>query len=169
MRQSSVIGLVMLWGIMLTWGAANGAAAAPPRAPAPKTVVTTLDGNSLDLAALKGRVVIVDFWATWCPPCRAEIPHFKALYAKYQPRLEILGIALDQDGKSAVAPFVQSQGITYPVAIGSDGQLANAYGGVRGIPTTFVIDKQGRIAKRYVGYQAPEVFEQDVTALLQES
>ncbi len=137
------------------------------RPAAPPTVVTTLDGKSVDLAALKGRVVLIDFWATWCPPCRAEIPHFQALYMKYQPRLQILGLAMDQDGAGTVTAFVKAQGMTYPVALGTEA-LGNAYGGIRGIPTTFLIDKQGRIAKKYFGDPGGEVFEQDVTALLQE-
>lgn len=140
--------------------------AAEERQAAPPTRATTLDGRTVDLADLTGRVVILDFWATWCPPCRAEIPHFKALYARHAPRLEILGVAMDQDGRQTVSDFVTQQGIPYPVAMGDDGALANAYGGVRGLPTTFVMDPAGRLYKKYVGYQAESVFEQDITALL---
>jgi len=158
-----------LWFVTSVSAAAKSQAGVTARPPAPETRVTTLDGRSIDLAALQGRVVIVDFWATWCPPCLAEIPHFKALYATYHPRVEILAIAVDNEGESVVAPFVRQQGITYPVILGHDGKLAAAYGGIRGLPTTFVIDRRGRIYKKYVGYQAPEVFERDVTALLAES
>ncbi|MBI4313939.1 MAG: TlpA family protein disulfide reductase [Candidatus Omnitrophica bacterium] len=148
------------------WAAAK--ASAPARKEAPRTRVTTLAGQPWDLAAQKGKAVIIDFWATWCPPCREEIPHFIALYSKYQPRVEILGIALDEAGRRPVDAFVKENGVNYSIAMGQDGVLANAYGGVRGIPTTFVIDKQGKIYKRYVGYQDQSVFEQDITALLQE-
>lgn len=153
---------------VLAAGDAATPATSSARRPAPATRVTTLDGRTIDLADLKGRVVIVDFWATWCPPCREEIPHFKALYAKHQPNLEILAVALDEGGPRVVAPFVKQQGIPYPVSDGHDQRLATAYGGIRGIPTTFVLDTQGRIYKKYVGYQAPEVFERDIATLLAE-
>ena len=147
------------------------AAAAPKAPPARRSAapfdVTTLNGQRVTLEGLRGKVVILDFWATWCPPCRMEIPHFKALYAKYHPKLEILAISLDEEGERVVAPFVRKQGITYPVAIGQD-RLVSAYGGIRGIPTTFVIDRQGRIVKKYIGYKALEVFEKDIETLLAE-
>ena len=176
LRQTIVRAVMLLGVVVMAVPAAQAAAATPSGEPssaaaarpaAPPTRVTTLDGNVIDLADLKGRVVLIDFWATWCPPCRAELPHFQALYTKYQPRLQILGLAMDQEGASAVAPFVKAQGVTYPIALGTEA-LGNAYGGIRGIPTTFLIDQQGRIAKKYFGYQEASVFEQDVTALLQE-
>ena len=142
-------------------------ASAPPR-PAPAFEVTTLDGRTISLASLKGKVVIVDFWATWCPPCREEIPHFVQLYKTYAPKLEILGISLDEDGKEAVAAFVKEHEMTYPVALG-DEALGDTFGGIRGLPTTFVIDPQGRIVRKYLGYQPPETFEHDIQALLPES
>ncbi len=164
-RILGLAGALVIAGPMIAWAAAP----APARMKAPPTKVTTLDGRTLDLDALKGRIVIIDFWATWCPPCRMESPHFVSLYKTYQPRVEILGISLDQQGASVVGPFVKAQGITYPVAMGQDGALANAYGGVRGIPTTFVIDQQGQIYKKYVGYQDADTFEADIKALLQDA
>ena len=165
---------VIGWGLgvlMVGWLAASVEASgatstfkASPR-PAPAFEVTTLDGRTISLASLKGKVVIVDFWATWCPPCRQEIPHFVELYKTYAPRLEILGIATDDEGKEVVAPFVEKHAVSYPVAL-DDGTLAEAFGGIRALPTTFVIDPQGRIVKKYLGYQEPEVFEQDIRALL---
>ena len=174
LRQTIVQAVMLLGVVVMAVPAAQAAAATPSgdqpsatRPAAPPTRVTTLEGKVIDLADLKGRVVLIDFWATWCPPCRAELPHFQALYTKYQPRLQILGLAMDQEGAGAVAPFVKAQGVTYPIALGTEA-LGNAYGGIRGIPTTFLIDQQGRIAKKYFGYQEASVFEQDVTALSQE-
>jgi thiol-disulfide isomerase/thioredoxin len=124
--------------------------------------------QTVRLSDFKGKVRIVDFWATWGPPCRAEIPHFQALYEKYQKQgMVVVGIALDQEGAEAVQPFVESVGMTYPVLLG-DARTAQAYGGVPAIPTTFVIDRGGRIYRKYEGYQERAVFEKDVQELLKE-
>ena len=151
---------------------AAGVAAAPrssaPPKPAPAIEVTTLDGRTISLEALKGKVVLVDFWATWCPPCREEIPHFIQLYNTYAPKIEILGVAMDEEGEEVVAPFVKEHQIPYPIAIGTEA-LMDAFGGVRGLPTTFVVDPKGRIIRKYLGYQELEVFEQDIRALLPDS
>ena len=137
------------------------------RKPAPDFRLIELDGKSIQLSGLKGKVVLLDFWATWCPPCQAEIPHFVALYAAYREKgLEIVGVSLD-DGPEVVRSFVKQKGIPYPVGLGSQ-SLAQLYGGIRGIPTTFLIDKQGRIAKMYVGYQDKSVFESQIKTLLAE-
>lgn len=168
--KSFSVGLLSL--ALVGTAAAAGAAKAPAepsaRPPAPAVEWTTLDGRTISLASLAGKVVLVDFWATWCPPCREEIPHFIELYKTHAPQLEIIGISLDDDGEKAVAPFAQKHQITYPLVIGTDA-MAQAFGGVRALPTTFLIDRHGRIAKKYLGYQPPEVFERDIQALLAES
>jgi cytochrome c biogenesis protein CcmG/thiol:disulfide interchange protein DsbE len=113
-------------------------------------------GKKLHLSDFKGKVRIVNFWATWCPPCRAEIPEFVKFYNEMKGRgVEIIGISLDRDGDQVVAPFVKEHHITYPVVLG-DESTADAYGGIRGIPTTFIIDRKGRIVKKYVGMPAAE-------------
>ena len=133
---------------------------------APDFALPGVDGQTVRLSDYKGTVVILDFWATWCPPCRAEIPHFVALYEKYQSKgLAIIGVALDAQGASVVAPFAKENGIQYTLAIGDD-KVAQAYGGIRGIPTTFVIDRQGKIVQKYVGYRDPQVFESAIEPLL---
>ena len=125
-----------------------------------------LDNKPFRFSDLKGKVVILDFWATWCPPCRAEIPHFKSLYTEYQEEgLEIVGIALDQGGANIVKPFVKDNEITYPILI-SNQSVTEDYGGIRGIPTTFVIDREGRIVEKFVGYRDKEVFESAIQKLL---
>ncbi len=148
--------------------AEKSAAGAAQRSPAPDFRVTGLDGKPIQLSALKGKVVLLDFWATWCPPCKAEIPHFKALKSAYGPKgVEIIGLSVDQEGEGVVRSFAQAEGMNYPIAVvGQD--LTQKYGGIRGIPTTFLIDKEGRIAKKYVGYQDKEVFESQIQALLKE-
>ena len=130
--------------------------------------VTTLDGRSIQLSALKGKVVVVDFWATWCPPCIEELPHFKQLYAQYKDKgLEMIGIALDEEGSGVVSAFVKEHGVTYPVAMGSPDLIQN-FGGILGIPTTFIIDKNGMITHKLIGYQEQQAFEQEIQRLLSE-
>ena len=138
------------------------------RKPAADFQLNDLNGNPIRLSGLKGKVVLLDFWATWCPPCRAELPHFKELYAQYQGKgLEVIGVSLDQGGEPGVRDFLKRNGIPYPVVMGGE-NLAKLYGGIRGIPTTFLIDKQGRIVKQYVGYQDKKVFEDQIQLLLAE-
>lgn len=162
----------ILTAILLIGLAATGCTAAPgqgPRPPAPDFNLKTLDGKTLQLSALKGKVVLLDFWATWCPPCREEIPHFKELYDQYRGKgLEIIGVALDDGGEKDVAPFAQKNQINYPLSVTGAQELGQRYGGIRGIPTTFLVDKQGRIAQKYVGYQSKQVFEKEIQALLAE-
>ena len=156
--------------LALAIGASYGMSAAAhlPRKPAPDFTLTDLTGKPVQISLLRGKVVLLDFWATWCPPCKAEIPHFKELYASYQARgLEVVGVALDQGGEKNVMPFVRAQGVPYPVAIGNS-RITDLYGGIRGIPTTFLIDRHGMIAAQYVGYQEKSVFEKEIQELLAE-
>ena len=160
-----------LTAVILTGLFTTGCTAAPAggRQAAPDFNLKTLDGQNLQLSAMKGKVVLLDFWATWCPPCREEIPHFKELYAQYRDKgLMVVGVALDEGGEKDVQPFAQQNQINYPLSATGAQELGQRYGGVRGIPTTFLIDKQGKIAQKYVGYQAKEVFEKEIQTLLAE-
>ena len=134
---------------------------------APDFELTSLDGQRISLSQFRGKVVILDFWATWCKPCRLELPHFVALHQEFgNDVLEIIGVSVDRVGSEEVASFVKQWKIPYIVVMGN-GEVARDYGGIRGIPTTFVIDKQGNIYRKYVGYRDKEVFEKDVRALLE--
>ena len=134
--------------------------------PAPGFTLKDLSGRSFSLSDTRGKVVILDFWATWCPPCRMEIPHFQALYEEYKDEgLVVVGIALDRGGAAAVKPFIESNGVSYPILIG-DQNVQASYGGIRGIPTTFIIDRHGRIMEKLVGYRSKEVFESKIKDLL---
>ncbi|MBI4418883.1 MAG: TlpA family protein disulfide reductase [Ignavibacteriales bacterium] len=118
---------------------------------APDFRLQTADGTTIELSKLKGKVVVLNFWATWCGPCRREIPDFIEVYGEYKSQgLEIIGIALDEEGFSLVTPFVKRFNIPYPVVIGT-GKIVNAYGGFNAIPTTFVIDRNGTIVGEHTG------------------
>lgn len=133
---------------------------------APNFTLKDLNGNTFQLSDVKGKVVILDFWATWCPPCRMEIPHFEELHQEYKSKgLAVIGIALDRGGASQVKPFVEINRVSYLVLMG-DGIVTEAYGGIRGIPTTFVIDRDGNIREKFVGYRSKEVFEETIKKLL---
>ncbi|HRP03289.1 MAG TPA: TlpA disulfide reductase family protein, partial [Opitutaceae bacterium] len=114
-----------------------------------------LAGREVALSQFKGKVVIVDFWATWCPPCRAEMPFYVNLYKKLADRgLVIVGISLDAQGPGVVRKFVDSMGITYPIVMG-DEEVTTAYK-VELMPTTFVVDREGRIRHSKIGAVSDE-------------
>jgi cytochrome c biogenesis protein CcmG/thiol:disulfide interchange protein DsbE len=116
--------------------------------PAPEFSLERLGGGEIALADLRGRPVVVDFWATWCGPCKDSIPVLVEFQKKYAGRVQVLGVSVDWE-REAVAPFVEAQGMNYPVLFG-DESLALDYG-APGFPALFVIDAQGRIAEAHVG------------------
>jgi cytochrome c biogenesis protein CcmG/thiol:disulfide interchange protein DsbE len=131
---------------------------------APQFTLSDIEGRPISLSKYRGKVVILDFWAPWCPPCRREIPDFISLQNQYASKgLQIIGIGLDQPNN--VASFVQQHGINYPVVVGDDA-IANLYGGVSGIPTTFIIDRQGNIINKFEGFTNRTVFEEEIKKLL---
>lgn len=135
-------------------------------AQAPDFSLPTTDGKILKLSNLKGKVVIIDFWATWCPPCRKGIPDLIELKKKYGGKgLEIVGVSVDAETKNQVVPFIKDHGINYPVVYGNQ-NVSELYGGIEAIPTTFIIDKQGKIVASYQGLMPALTYENHVRKLL---
>jgi peroxiredoxin len=133
---------------------------------APDFSLANLAGETVSLSDYKGKVILLDFWATWCPPCRKEIPDFVNLQDEYGAKgLQIVGISLDQDGVQVVKDFAEEFGINYPVLMGNSKVKAD-YGGIRGIPTTFLISRKGEIIDKYVGFRDKSVFEEAIKSLL---
>ena len=134
--------------------------------PAPDFTLPDLRGEPVRLSNYRGKVVLLDFWATWCGPCRMEIPHFQELTAKYGEKgFVVIAIAMDETGAEVVGPFVDRNQITYPVVLG-DAETAELFGGVTALPTTYLIDRAGNMVRKYSGYQELSTFEQDITPLL---
>ena len=135
-------------------------------ATAPDFDLQDLEGNTVKLSDLKGKVVFVNFWATWCPPCRREIPHFIELRDELGDQgFEILGIAIDPREFNSVAPFVKKTGMNYPVMLDKK-DVTKLYGGIVSIPTTFVVNREGKIVEKIVGSRSKAEFKQIITAHL---
>ncbi|HEU4428876.1 MAG TPA: TlpA disulfide reductase family protein [Myxococcota bacterium] len=163
--MSRVIALLCFAGLL----ACDPPEPAPPPAqheasePAPDFTLEALAGEPVTLSALRGKPVLVDFWATWCAPCEATIPVLVAFRKKYAERVHVLGVSVDWD-RDAVAPFAEQHRMNYPVLFG-DESLALAYG-APGFPTLFVVDAEGRIADAHVGVMTLPELEASVAPLL---
>jgi cytochrome c biogenesis protein CcmG/thiol:disulfide interchange protein DsbE len=140
-----------------------------PDAPAANLDFTLKDMNGKDvrLADLKGQVVLLNFWATWCGPCRLEIPWFVEFQEKYKDQgFRVVGISID-DPPEALPPFAKRFTINYPLLVGADREdVQKAYGPIFGVPTTFIIDRNGRICIRHIGQVGREQFESEIKSLL---
>ena len=135
---------------------------------APDFALETLDGHTVSLADLDGQVVLVNFWATWCRPCRLEMPGFQKLYRdKAEQGFTVLGIATDRGNPAVVEAFLAEWGIEYPVALQTR-EVNLAFGGVSAIPTSFLIDRHGVIRHRIFGFMPPPALRVAVNRLLEE-
>jgi peroxiredoxin len=169
-----VIAVMLIAGKRLTKRPAPGAAISGSNAAlkgklAPDFQLTDLDGNNLRLADLRGKAVLLNFWATWCPPCKIEMPWFVDLQKQYGPQgLQIVGVAMD-DGNAhdAVAKFAKEMGLNYIVLLGND-KVADQYGGVDALPTTFYIGRDGKIVTRVFGLVSHREIEDNVRAALKQ-
>lgn len=152
MAALCVVGIGWVWANRLPPGTPGSAAQMPAPAmghPAPDFVLTTLDGKSVHLSALRGQPLILNFWATWCPPCRGELPQLQAASERYAGQVRVIGV--DQiEPAGIVSATVRELGLTYPIPLDGAGMASQKYG-VRSLPTTFFIDRQGIIREIQIG------------------
>jgi cytochrome c biogenesis protein CcmG, thiol:disulfide interchange protein DsbE len=135
---------------------------------APAFALNTLDGEPVSLDGLRGRVVLVNFWATWCPPCRIEMPGFQRVYEDRRDEgFVVLGLSTDRGGEGVVRGFLSDRDLTFPVAMAT-GEVVRDFGGVRALPTSFLIDREGRIRQEIRGYFAEPALRMAVNHLLAE-
>ena len=131
----------------------------------PEFELKTVDGEIVSSDDFENKVLLIDFWATWCPPCRKEIPGFINLYKKYKDKgVEIIGISLDKD-MDKLESFIDENNINYTVLVGNK-EVADAFGGIQGIPTTFIIDKNGNVEFKQVGLAPEKKFEEELKKVL---
>jgi thiol-disulfide isomerase/thioredoxin len=124
-------------------------------------------GKTVTLSKYRGKVVLLDFWATWCGPCRMEIPHLIELQKAYRDQgFNIIGVSLDRQGEPVVKSFMEQWKVNYTMVMDSSGQLANTYGGIRSIPTTLLIGRDGEVKQVFVGYNSKEIFEEAIKKAL---
>ena len=135
--------------------------------PAPSFTVKTLEGKALKSSDLRQKPMIVDFWATWCGPCRASMPHLSAMQTRYEKQgLTVIGLSVDESGPQGVKKFANQLGVKFTLAMANDDVL-DAYGPIRSIPTTFFINRKGDIVRRVVGYIDGETMEDYVKEILE--
>jgi cytochrome c biogenesis protein CcmG/thiol:disulfide interchange protein DsbE len=138
------------------------------RKAAPDFALKDSNGQTVKLADYKGKVVLLDFWATWCGPCKVEIPWFIEIEQQFKDRgFAVLGVSMDEDGWEVVKPYVQTMKINYRIVLGNS-EIADLYGGLDSLPTTLLLDRQGKIASVHVGLTpgGKEGFKNDITHLL---
>ncbi len=133
---------------------------------APDFELTDADGRKVKLSDYKGKVVLLNFWATWCGPCKLEIPWFADFEKRYKDQgFAVLGVSMDEDGWDAVKPYIEAKQVNYRVVVGTDA-IGQLYGGVEALPTTFMIDREGKIAATHIGLVMKKDYEDEIAELL---
>jgi peroxiredoxin len=133
---------------------------------APEFELASLGGQNVKLSSYRGKAVLLNFWATWCAPCKIEMPWFVDLYKQYQPQgLEIVGVAMDDSGKDEIERFAKEMKVNYTVLQGTE-KVGDAYGGVEFLPETFIIDRNGKIVKTLFGIHSESDFEDGIKQAL---
>lgn len=142
---------------------------ADKRQKAPDFTLRDAEGRTVQLSDYRGKVVLLNFWATGCAPCRAEIPWFIDFEKEYKDRgFAVLGVSMDDEGWEVVRPYIERMRVNYRVLMG-DSMVSDLYGGVEAVPTSFMIDREGRIARMHVGLASRSEYQDDIDKLLDES
>jgi len=163
--KNALIPLVALLALSLAPATLVRASSVKP-SPAPEWKLKDVDGKVVSSDQFKGKVVVVDFWATWCPPCRTEIPGYIKLQKKYADQgLVIVGISVDTDGPEVVRKYMKEVGINYTIVMADD-QIQDLFAPIQGYPTTFIIDRDGKIRNRKLGREPTEQYEKEILAVL---
>ena len=165
-----VAGTLILGSWFLSDTIGDQAPQVPARQEAPDfTLKDALSNEDVQLSSYRGKVVLVDFWATWCRPCLMEIPHFKELKDEFgADKFEVLGVSTDHKGLTVLVPFLEKWKLNYPAMLDT-GAVSTAYGGIRSLPTTFLLDKQGKVIQTFIGYRDKSVFHDAISRALAES
>ena len=167
--QSAVF-VVLLAGLALIrydWQPAR-VEAQSGRKPAAQFTLKDAKGKDVKLSDYRGKVVLLNFWATWCGPCKVEIPWFIEFEKNYSGRgLAVLGVSMDEDGWKVVTPYAENQKMNYPVLLGNE-QVAGLYGGLDALPTTLILDRAGKIAAAHTGLVGRDTYEKEIQQLLAE-
>jgi thiol-disulfide isomerase/thioredoxin len=161
---------LILLGCTANTGKAGGPAPSSQKSMAPNFELENVAGGTLKSADLKGKVTVVDFWATWCEPCISEIPNYNAIRQSYADKgVEILGVTVESGPLKDIKPKVEELKMKYPVVVGTD-KVIDGFGGLIGFPTTFIVDKDWRVYKKYLGMtrNKKEMIEKDLQKLIAE-
>lgn len=152
------------WAAIVGKAAAAGVHFDEDPQPMPAIDVADLDGTSVKSNDWTGKVVVVNFWATWCLPCERELPDFVRLQEKYRDHVQFVGLAVDAEKAEDVRAFVEKYNVNYPIAqVGPE--LEAEFGGILGLPTSFVVDRQGRVVQTHIGWVSPSIYEQEIRLL----
>jgi cytochrome c biogenesis protein CcmG/thiol:disulfide interchange protein DsbE len=136
------------------------------RKPAPDFTLKDSMGKAVKLSDYKGKVVLLNFWATWCGPCKIEIPWFVEFEQKHKDQgFAVLGVSMDEEGLEVVRPYLEETKINYRILLGTD-SVAQLYGGVDSLPTSFLLDREGRVASVHVGLVSKSAYQNDINSLL---
>jgi peroxiredoxin len=161
-----VISLMLVFGIQKTRHARSAGAGKLQGQAAPDFSLASLDGKTLKLSDFRGKAVLLNFWATWCEPCKIEMPWFVDLQKKYGPEgLQVLGVAMDDASPKEIADFTQKMGVNYPVVVGKEA-VGDQYGGIPYLPSTFYIDRDGKVVDRVYGLVSRSEIEDNIRKAL---
>lgn len=166
-----VVSLMLAFGLHMSNRNADQSASSPDKMkgqPAPEFSLTSLDGGTVHLADFRGKAVLLNFWATWCEPCKIEMPWFIDLQNHYGSQgLQVIGIAMDDSSQQDIAKFAKDMGVNYPILVGKDA-VSQAYGGIPFLPSTFYIGRDGKVVDKVFGLKSKSEIEDDIKKALAE-